>query len=267
MKKKKPVRHYHDRVSSIYDEIYENSAYWVYNRMISWHYLKKILPKLPNLKVLDLGCGSGYWGMKLLKSRLEPYFVDISQGMINKALEKGKLEKYDFPERFIRAEAESIESLFPKDFFSLIIAYGDILSFTPNPELLLYQLKRTLIPGGYLLANADNLLAGIPYYLKSNDENLLLDFLKKGKTFWLSKEKENRFPIQTFLPGKLKKMIEKAGFQLVHFYSKPIIDIKNYLEDLDERFISNELLKHELKLQKEPELQGVGNHLEFIAQT
>ncbi len=264
MKRSKNIL-YHDKIAPIYDEIYESSVYWIYNRKITWHYLKSILNNLDKkAKILDLGCGSGYWGFKLIKSGFDVYFADISQQMINEVREKAENLNIDLSGKTFAIEAEKIDSIFEKEFFNLIIAYGDILSFTANPFNLLKIIRRLLVDGGIFIGTADNFFSAIEFYLKKGDESELKDFLSTGVTFWLSKNKNFNFRIKTFTYDELMKLFKKTNFEVIRFYSKPLIPLKNYIDNFSEDFILNGLLKMEIKLQMQNQNIGIGNHFEFF---
>lgn len=258
-------RKYHDRVAKRYDDIYENSLYWEYNRRITWAHLKPYLTQLKKKAILDLGCGTGYWGLKLLKSGFEPFFLDSAQSMINQVKEKCDQLGYHYQDRIQCAWAEDAGDCFAPGSFSLIIAYGDILSFAANAQPVIRAAYSWLEEGGIFLANADNLLAGIPFYLEKKQPELFMQFLLSGRTQWLSHEKDERFDIQTFMPADLKSLLEQGKFQVLEMYGKPILPIRNYLEDWPENFVLTQMLRQELKLSRHPETMGMGNHLEFIA--
>src|SRR4051812_46381780 len=60
-------RKYHNRVARQYDQIYDD-RYWEFHDELTWRAIKPHLPRDANGPCLDLGCGTGKWGLKLLKS-------------------------------------------------------------------------------------------------------------------------------------------------------------------------------------------------------
>ena len=74
-------RRYHDRVARQYDTIYEDS-YWDFHDELTWRTVKPNLPRDLSAKCADLGCGTGKWGLKLLKSGFTTTFLDSSGAMI-----------------------------------------------------------------------------------------------------------------------------------------------------------------------------------------
>ena len=83
-------RRYHDRVARQYDSIYED-PYWEFHDELTWRLVKPYLPTDLSVACADLGCGTGKWGLRLLKSGFAVTFVDNSAAMIGQA--RGKLDE------------------------------------------------------------------------------------------------------------------------------------------------------------------------------
>jgi hypothetical protein len=60
-------RRYHDRVARQYDSIYDD-PYWEFHDELTWRLIKPFLPRDAAARCADLGCGTGKWGLRLLKS-------------------------------------------------------------------------------------------------------------------------------------------------------------------------------------------------------
>src|SRR5213594_3623558 len=60
-------RRYHDRMARQYDAIYED-PYWEFHDELTWRTIKPHLPQNQSAECCDLGCGTGKWGLRLLKS-------------------------------------------------------------------------------------------------------------------------------------------------------------------------------------------------------
>ena len=59
-------RRYHDRVARQYHAIYDD-PYWDFHDELTWRIIKPHLPRQTSAQCADLGCGTGKWGLKLLK--------------------------------------------------------------------------------------------------------------------------------------------------------------------------------------------------------
>src|SRR5437879_9479903 len=68
-------RRYHDRVARQYDAIYDD-PYWEFHDEFTWRAIKPYVPRDLAAQCLDLGCGTGKWGLKLLKSGFATTFVE-----------------------------------------------------------------------------------------------------------------------------------------------------------------------------------------------
>src|SRR5512147_1618315 len=82
-----PSRRYHDRVASRYDGMYED-IYWEFHDELTWRAIKPHIPRDLGAKCLDLGCGTGKWGLKLLKTGFATTFLDHSGNMIEQTRAK-----------------------------------------------------------------------------------------------------------------------------------------------------------------------------------
>src|SRR3954466_15863052 len=80
-------RRYHDRVARQYDSIYDD-PYWHFHDELTWRAIKPHLPRDANAACADLGCGTGKWGLTLLKSGFATTFLDSSAAMSEQVREK-----------------------------------------------------------------------------------------------------------------------------------------------------------------------------------
>src|SRR5437868_10219898 len=79
-----PSRKYHDRVARQYDSIYDD-PYWHFHDELTWRMVKPYLPTNLTAACADLGCGTGKWGLKLLKSGFPTTFLDHAAAMVEQA--------------------------------------------------------------------------------------------------------------------------------------------------------------------------------------
>src|SRR5919112_3151860 len=82
-----PSRRYHDRVARQYDAIYDD-PYWHFHDELTWRMVKPYLPKDLTASCADLGCGTGKWGLRILKSGFPTTFVDHAAAMVEQARAK-----------------------------------------------------------------------------------------------------------------------------------------------------------------------------------
>ena len=80
-------RRYHDRVARKYDAMYDD-GYWEFHDRLTWEAIKPFVPRDLSVRCCDLGCGTGKWGLKLIKSGFATTFVDQSAAMIEQTRAK-----------------------------------------------------------------------------------------------------------------------------------------------------------------------------------
>jgi ubiquinone/menaquinone biosynthesis C-methylase UbiE len=121
-----PSRRYHDRVARQYDSMYDN-PYWHFHDELTWRTVKPHLPREATAACLDLGTGTGKWGLKLLKSGYPTTFVDHSGSMIEKVRDKLESNPRAKKATLMVGDIISLPDL-PSDHFALTVAMGDPLS-------------------------------------------------------------------------------------------------------------------------------------------
>src|SRR5688572_11437349 len=220
-------RRYHDRVSRQYDSIYDDS-YWEFHDEITWRAVKPHLPRDLNAPCIDLGCGTGKWGLKLLKSGFPTTFLDHSASMVDEA--RAKAEALGPKSKRAAFTVTDIVDLsqFPENHFVLALAMGDPLSICSDPPRATREIFRTLAPGGILIATADNKLAAIDHFFEPADLDALEKFLRTSRTHWLTDNVAEQFELTMFTPDSLSKMFHSAGFEILSLTGKTILPFRKF---------------------------------------
>jgi len=254
------VQKYHDRVAGRYDQTYDD-PFWLWHDALTWDYLKPFLPSDANAKVADLGCGTGKWGAKLIKSGYHVTCVDISPQMLDQA--RRKIEPLDQHGRaeFLQSDLCDLSALSPAN-FALAFALGDPIGCTASPAKALKQIRRILRDDGILVATFDNRLAGIDYYLSKGEPRALIRFLRDGRTHWLTKDVEERYSIHTFAPSGLRSLIEAAGFEILDMVGKTVLPMRHYRSLLATSQARRGWAKIEKTLCRDPDAVGRAAHLQ-----
>lgn len=258
---------YHDRVANIYDGMYSGSQYWDFYWTITWRHIKKFLPaKIPS-RALDVGCGTGRWGLKLLKSGFHADFLDISEKMLGQVGHKLGDIKTNYTPQLIHASIDDLSSI-GDDTYDFIIGQGDPLCCSENPKKALQEMVRILAPEGVIVMSVDNRHAGYDYFLEQKNFDGLEKFIKNGKTVWLTDKKEERFTVSMFTAEEITKMYAQNNLDVLSLIGKTILPIrelerkdKNLLED---KKAYNRLMKIEESLNSNPSALGRAAHLEII---
>ena len=108
----------------------------------------KLLPKIENPKILDLGCGSGLLSIELAElTDGEIHGIDIDQDLLNRFMEKIKNE--NLGSRITVKKMDLLKNDFPDKYFDLIWEEGvvHIIGFKKSFKAC----HRILKDGGYLV--------------------------------------------------------------------------------------------------------------------
>jgi ubiquinone/menaquinone biosynthesis C-methylase UbiE len=262
-KAKSPVRRYHDRVARRYDASYDD-AYWQWHDALTWDYVKPHLPRNQADPLLDLGCGTGKWGMRLLAAGFPVTLVDVSGAMIEQARKKIEAARLERRASFCQADLHDLAEL-PDAAFALAVAMGEPLGCAGSPPRALSQIRRKLRPGGTLIATLDNRLAALDYYLERGDLGDLTRFLQTGRTHWLTDNPAEQFEIWTATPAQAAALFTKAGLEIVEIRGKTVLPMRLYRHLLDDPPARRTLAAVERKLARDPAGVGRAAHLQITA--
>jgi ubiquinone/menaquinone biosynthesis C-methylase UbiE len=257
-------RRYHDRVARQYDAIYDD-AYWEFHDRLTWESIRPHLPTDPASPCLDIGCGTGKWGLKTLKSGYPTTFVDHAANMIEKVRDKlttmGPREK---KATLLVADIVDLSPL-PDNHFALLLAMGDPLSICSDPAKATREMFRISRPGAVVIATADNKLAALEHYMTHGAIDHLEDFIHTGKTKWLTQDDREKFLLTTFTPATLRKLFTQAGFEVTDLSGKTILPLRRHRRWLENPDLLDRLLKLERRLSEDPSSAAVAGHLQITA--
>lgn len=211
--------------------------------------------------MLDAGCGTGHYGIKLRKSGYRVDFQDLSLQMLDRARAAYESAGLDGSPRFVHGDLEDGADL-PRDEYDLIVAEGDILSFVKDPRRCLSTVASLLKEGGVFLASMDQRYAGVEHYLSGGDLRALAEFVKTGKTEWLAKDVEDRFPTRSFTASEARKLFEGAGLRVESVVGRTILPFHKHRALLLDRDARRGWLALEEKMHRDESALGRASHLE-----
>ncbi len=261
--RRKAVEIYHGRVAHQYDDIYDD-AYWHWHDALTWDYLKPHLPRRQSEPIIDLGCGSGKWGIKIAHSGYAVTCLDISRKMLDVVRRKVAAAGLDNKVTCIRADLLDLSEL-PAGHFALAVGFGEALCSVDSPARAYKQVHRILKPDGLLIGTIDNRLAGVDFFLERNDVEGLEKFIRTGRTHWLTKAESERFELHTHTPKQLSKLPAGAGFEVVEMLGKTVLPLRSYRHLLQDKTRYRKLLALEKKLARDSDAVGRAGHLQFVA--
>jgi SAM-dependent methyltransferase len=204
-------RKYHDRIAGKYDQVYDGD-YWRFYRELSWRHLKSYLPAARPARAADLGCGTGWFGVRLLRAGLDTVFVDPSGKMLERAREAAAAEAgRGLRSEFVQAGLEDLAAIADGS-LAFATGQGDPLSFCADPERALRELSRVLAPGAALVLSVDNRSAGVRALLDEGDAVAAAEVLRTGRTEWRAERREERFGMKMFDFEELGRLFARTGF-------------------------------------------------------
>jgi SAM-dependent methyltransferase len=136
-----------------------------------WPALRAMLPDLRDFKVLDLGCGFGWfcrWARE--QGATQVLGLDVSEKM----LERARAATADAGISYARVDMELVEMLEA----SVDLAYSSLaLHYIKDLEKLLTKIYRALVPGGYLVFSTEH-----PIYMAPRHPGWWID--ADGRKTW-----------------------------------------------------------------------------------
>ncbi len=258
-------RRYHDRVARQYDAIYDD-PYWEFHDELTWRAIKPHLPRDLSAACADLGCGTGKWGLKLLKSGFTTTFVDSSAAMIEQT--RGKVQAMGEAKvkraTLVVADIAQMPEV-PSDRFGLILAMGDPLSICADPAAAAREMFRITSAGGTVIATADNKLAALDHLVERGNLDALEEFVRTGRTNWLTADPREQFELTMFTPASLRLLFERAGFEVIGVAGKPIVPIRQNKRLLEQPGSIERLLRIEQELSRDSASAARAGHLQVVA--
>jgi S-adenosylmethionine-dependent methyltransferase len=257
-------RRYHDRVARKYDDVYD-TPYWRFYRDVSWRHLKPFIPERRPAWAADLGCGTGWFGRRLLKAGCHVVFLDPSGKMLEQARAGVASEgARGLETRFVQSGMETMGEI-ASGRLDFATAQGDPLSFCEEPARALAELARTVKPGGAVVLSVDSRVAGVRSLLDELTPDAALELVRTGRTKWRGERSEERFGMKMFEPAELASLLRRAGFEPLSTIAKTVLVQRGNERWLDDPDVARDLLAAEERVHGEPAWFGLASHLQIAA--
>lgn len=190
-------------------------------------------------KILDLGCGDGYYSYLLSRISLKIEVIGIDNHVA--AIESAKRQARKRNIKFIIGNAEKLP--FPENYFDKIVM-SEIIEHVKDDERVLREARRVLKQGGILVLTTPNkdypfLWDPISWFL----DHFFNSHIKSG--FFAGIWNQH---IRLYKPEEIEKKLEKVGFKLVssELLTNWCLPFNHYLLNLGCRLLFNKQLSQDL---------------------
>ena len=251
-------RRYHDRVAGVYDESYR-TPWWEHHDRLVWEFIKPLLPPDRPARALDLGCGTGKWGLKLAKSGFAVTFVDNSVKMLDQA--RARAAELNLKNcEFLAADICALPDL-PAASFHFATALGDPFCLCADARAAARELARLLAPGGGAAVSFDHRHGALEHFLEKGGLEELERFLRDGKTRWLTERSEEQFPVTMFTAEEVARLWAEAGLEMRDLVGLTVLPARKYPQLLADPEQGRHLLALEQRHWRTRELWSRATHL------
>lgn len=253
------VKSAYESIANEYDSQYENSLYWKVSDDITIRHMMKWIPS--SGKVIDIGCGTGEYGLHFLKRGFDVDFSDLSSEMLNIVAEKICKLNLDYDPKLI--ELDLCKSDFElSENYNVIIAEGDVLGYCLDKAAqIIEKLEKNLAEEGVIFIGLDNMIINIMNTARTEGIYKIEDFIRNGKT-----RCPMGLPIKQYSVESFKKIIP-TSLKIVEAFGKPII--VPYLDERNKAEIMIDSNKYAqlINLEEDAIKQGysaLGSHFTFV---
>lgn len=250
---------FYDKIAEKYESGYDEPYWQLYNE-VTWHNLKKYIPKNKKATILDAGGGTGYWSRRLAKTGFSVICSDISQKMLDTGLNLAKKEKLDKKIEFKYADICDMKC-FKDNSFDMVFSDGDPVGYCGNPLKAIKELSRVAKKGAYIIVSIDS------FYSMAGRLLAKKEFGQLDKLLKTSISEFGDYPQYNFKVDELKKMFEMAGMEVTEVIGK--LAFARFLEGDKNKMLSDKgffkkMLKIENRFNSEASIAGLSDHIQII---
>ncbi|MHA1776905.1 MAG: hypothetical protein DRO88_01350 [Promethearchaeia archaeon] len=252
---------YYRKKAPLYDKDYEDKYWELYNDL-TWHFLKPFLPKNKKSRIMDIGCGTGKWTIKLAKMGYFIDCIDISPDMLHIAEEKAaKAEVMDQIE-FKQGDIRDL-SQWSTDSYDLVMALGDVISYALDDQIAVQEMNRITAPGGFCVASVDSKFVYILNHIKYNQFSVLKELERSSITKFFKEHS-----LKTYTPEQLTALFQSCGFTNISLFGKGIFMGALPRKQREKKLTTHyqEFFELEIKYGQKYSFIGQAGHIQISAQ-
>jgi hypothetical protein len=108
-------------------------------------------------------------------------------------------------------------------------------------------------------------VACVDHYLEQSKLDELEQFLRTGRTRWLTRNPEEQFEIHTFTPDQARQLAVTAGLEVLEIIGKTVLPMRHHRDALEDSALARRWAQIERKLARDPENLARCAHFQIAA--
>lgn len=176
-----------------------------------WNYIEPLLPEVHTSMILEAGCGTGRWVMRLAPLGYRLVLSDLSSEMIERA--RDKVEQSGLSGHVVGYHSLDICDMrpLPDSSFDLVLALGGPLTLCRDAGLAVGEFRRVTKPGGYVVCDTANRYRTALDLVHENKTSQLAKVLNTGQFLRPDGLADHRFG-----PQELADLFKTNGMEAIH---------------------------------------------------
>ena len=201
-----------------------------------WRYIEPVLPRIDTSMILEAGCGTGRWVIRLAPMGYRVVLSDLSPEMVEHAREK--VEQLGLSDRVVGYYTLDICDMqaLSNASFDLVLALGGPLSLCHDANLAISEFHRVTRLGGYVVCDTANRYRTALDLVRGNKASQLASVLDTGRFLRPDGLTDHRFG-----PRELGDLFEANGMEAIHVVGVcPFFDflpIEEHVRILDDEHV------------------------------
>jgi ubiquinone/menaquinone biosynthesis C-methylase UbiE len=187
-----------------------------FSNQITWHFLKKYVPKRRSCRILEAGAGTGDWAREFAKlGYTNIVLADISRGMLNEARKRLARLKKEINIGFVKSNIANMRQ-FKNNTFDYVFSQYDAVSYSLKPKKAMKELARVAKKGAYVVVSLDTKYSQIPRLIEKGELKKARELLKTSISH------EFGHPQYNLTWEELGEYFNQAGLEVVEVIGAPV---------------------------------------------
>ena len=229
-----------------------------------WRHIEPVLPRIDTSVILEAGCGTGRWVIRLAPMGYRMVLADLSPEMIRQARDKvERLGLSDHVAGYHVLDICEMHTLSDAS-FNLVLALGGPLTLCRDARMAVREFRRVTKPGGYVICDVANRYRTALELVRDNKAGQLVKLLDTGVFLRPDGLTDRRFGRE-----ELAHLFEGNGMEVVHIVGVcPFFDFlptKEQVSIIEEESVYETVLDVSLRYAEDPSVVGLSGRLLVVA--